>query len=64
MASPPLRVATAFQTAGLTESFEKPTWPSQNRTFTPPGWRLRAAFQAGLWRFVGPKQSLSLLFGV
>ena len=34
---------------GATESLTKATWPSAKRTLTPPGWRLRAAFQPGLW---------------
>jgi hypothetical protein len=42
----------------------KATCPSQNRTLTPPEWKLRAAFQEGLWGTDGPRQSNCLEFGV
>src|SRR4051794_10146785 len=47
--SPPALVAIARQVGGATPSRTKVAWPSQNSTFTPPGWWLRAAFQPGLW---------------
>ena len=47
--SPPALVAIARHVGRATPSRTKTTWPSQNSTLTPPGWRLRAAFQPGLW---------------
>src|SRR4051794_20622513 len=47
--SPPALVAIARHVGKATPSRTKTTWPSQNSVLTPPGWRLRAAFQPGLW---------------
>src|SRR5581483_5279778 len=62
--SPPARVETPRQTCRLTASLTNAVWPSQNRTLTPPGWRLRAAFHAGLWGGLACQQSKFLEFGV
>ena len=50
MTSPPAIDPRASHVVGLIEFLMNRTEPSQNETLTPPGWKLRAAVWAQVWR--------------
>jgi len=61
--SPAFRVARPRQVKRLIESLTHWTWPSQQRTFTPPEWLARAVLMAGLWGGEDCQQSGVFEFG-